>query len=118
MNLTYSVPQQDYINFCLFSMRSSSPARRSYFITWLLSPALGIFLSWLKKYADGSGDLLEIFASGAQKYVDWASEYYEISIPLDAVWTIYDGVPLSKETVLSLNPAIRHWDQLEEYLKK
>lgn len=70
---------------------------------------------------DGSEEMLKIFDGNPQTYIDWATDYYadgfivnENTIRL--VTEIYEGKPLTKSMVLTINNAIEHWEQLQEDL--
>lgn len=52
---------------------------------------------------DGSGDLLFILDGNPDTYRQWAGEYYEKNIPLDAVKSVYEHKPLTEQLVTSLN---------------
>jgi len=52
---------------------------------------------------DGSERILALFNNNPQSYCDWAGEYYEKEIPLDAVVKIYGHEPLSIKLVHALN---------------
>jgi hypothetical protein len=54
--------------------------------------------------ADGSGDLLAMLDGRPQTYHSWAKDYYEISIPVEAVRAIYEHQPLTEQLVTQLNP--------------
>lgn len=55
---------------------------------------------------DGSAFLLEILDGDPDAYRRFAEEYYEISVPLDAVRHIYDHLPLTDNIIKSLNAAV------------
>lgn len=52
---------------------------------------------------DGSDDLLELLVSGPSGYRDWAEEYYEVSVSLQAVAALFSHQPLSDSLVHELN---------------
>jgi hypothetical protein len=51
-------------------------------------------------------DVISVFGVGPEAYVTFASEYYEVEIPLKTVTKIYSLAPITREMVKSLNPAI------------
>ena len=62
---------------------------------------------------DGSGFLLLMFDAKAQTYQEWAKDYYEQDVDLEAVAHIYAHKPLASEIVLRLNPNL-NLDELEK----
>lgn len=52
---------------------------------------------------DGSGFLLEILDGDPESYRRFAEDYYETSVPIDAVRHIYDHLPLTDTIIKSLN---------------
>ncbi|WP_198087667.1 hypothetical protein [Variovorax sp. E3] len=54
--------------------------------------------------ADGSAQLLGILAGRPEQYVEFAGDYYECDVDLDAVAAIYRHEPLSAALVERLNP--------------
>lgn len=54
--------------------------------------------------ADGSAQLLGILAGRPEQYVEFASDYYECEVDLDAVAAIYRHEPLTAALVERLNP--------------
>jgi hypothetical protein len=52
---------------------------------------------------DGSADLLFMLDGNPKTYQQWASEYYELTIPLDAVTEVYEHKPLTQRLVSRLN---------------
>ncbi|SHM81676.1 hypothetical protein [Flavobacterium chilense] len=77
----------------------------------------------IKDYNDNSEEMLEIFDSNPQTYINWASEYFEESyketgIPLETVTKIYGGETLTKEMILSIVNEIEDWELLESDLKE
>jgi len=56
---------------------------------------------------DGSEDLLFMLDGSPKTYQQWASEYYEKNIPLDAVKAVYEHKPLTQQLVSRLNPERR-----------
>ena len=64
---------------------------------------------------DGSEDLLFMLDGIPKTYQQWAMEYYEKDIPLDAVKAVYEHKPLTQQLVSSLNPE-RRFEDLESDL--
>ena len=56
---------------------------------------------------DGSEDLLFMLDGIPKTYQQWAREYYEKDVPLDAVKAVYEHKPLTQQLVSSLNPERR-----------
>ena len=72
----------------------------------------------IENYKEDSVELLNIFDSNPQTYIDWASDcfddmYIESGIPLDTVTKIYGGQTLTKEMVLTIVEELEDWKQLE-----
>lgn len=55
---------------------------------------------------DGSAALLAILAGDPQQYVEFARDYHERDVHLDAVNAIYRHQPLTAELVAKLNPEV------------
>jgi hypothetical protein len=55
---------------------------------------------------DGSADYLALLFESAASYDEFATWYYELQLPMDAIQSIYDHVPLDESLVRSLNPEI------------
>ncbi|MFF8263256.1 hypothetical protein [Streptomyces virginiae] len=56
-------------------------------------------------YGDGAQDLFEVLAAGTpEAYRDFAEDYHERSVDLDAVRHVYAVRPLTAEVVKALNP--------------
>ncbi|WP_312116544.1 hypothetical protein [Brevibacillus reuszeri] len=53
---------------------------------------------------DGSGFLLGMIYDLAEDYVEWAEDYYEMELSLDAVTHIYRSLSMSETIILELNP--------------
>jgi hypothetical protein len=64
---------------------------------------------------DGSADLLFMLDGNSETYQQWASEYYERTIPLDTVTEVYQHKPLTQQRVSRLN-AERLLDDLKSDL--
>jgi hypothetical protein len=74
-------------------------------------------------YGDGSEDLLFMLNNNPETYKSWAEEYYDENfesggIPIDVVKYIYDGLPVSREVVLQINPGFKDFSQLKEELNQ
>jgi hypothetical protein len=64
-------------------------------------------------------DFLAIYGKNPQKYLDFASDYYEVdSISYEAVGQVYQMQLLTKETVTAINVEIEDWNQLESDLEE
>jgi hypothetical protein len=66
---------------------------------------------------DGSGHVLFLLDGSPDTYQQWASEYYEKTIPLDAVRQVYEHKPLTQQLVSRLNSE-RRIDDLESDLNE
>jgi len=64
---------------------------------------------------DGSADLLFVLDGSPDTYQQWAGEYYESTIPLDAVQEVYRHKPLTQQLVSRLNSE-RRIDDLDSDL--
>ncbi len=53
---------------------------------------------------NGARELIGILNGGPESYQDWATDYYELEIPLAAVVAIFELQPITDQLVLSLNP--------------
>lgn len=67
----------------------------------------------LQNYEDNSEEMLNIFDGNPQTYIDWATEYFEERIPLEAVTKIYNGQTLTKEMVFTIVAELEDWEQLK-----
>jgi hypothetical protein len=56
---------------------------------------------------DGSEQLLSILDGNPERYVDFASWYYETDVDLNSVVHVYNHQPLTKEVIKGLNPRRR-----------
>lgn len=75
------------------------------------------------KYKDGSEDLLQLLDGKPLTYKSWAEEYYEGNfeeneLKLELVEKIYDGIIITKELVLQLNPELCDFEQLKAELNE
>jgi len=59
---------------------------------------------------DGSEEMLKILNGDPATYKEFARDYYEVEIPLDAVEHIYANLPLTESFVRSLNAEVRYAD--------
>jgi len=59
--------------------------------------------SELSNVTDGSIEYLALLHEAASSYVEFASWYYEIELPLDTIKKIYTLTPLTDQIVKSLN---------------
>ncbi len=55
---------------------------------------------------DGSAFLLQLFDGRPETYRDWAQDYYERPVDLEAVSLIYAHGPISAQTLHRLNPEV------------
>ncbi len=55
---------------------------------------------------DGSASLLELLDCDPRSYVAFASQYYEVDVPLASVRAIYDHEPLCVSLVCSVNQSV------------
>lgn len=55
------------------------------------------------KDPDGSACLLALFDNNPESYCNWAEDYYERDVPLDAVQSVYAHTPLMEKLVRELN---------------
>jgi len=53
---------------------------------------------------DGADDMLALLVSGPSGYKEWAEEYFEVLVTLDAVTALFAHQPLNDSTILALNP--------------
>jgi hypothetical protein len=72
----------------------------------------------LGSFEDNSEEMLNIFDGQPKTYSEWATDYFEESykeggIPIDSVAKIYEGLPLTKEIVLSIVDKLEDWEQLK-----
>ena len=67
------------------------------------------------EFVDGSEDLLFMLDGNPNTYHQWANEYYEVSIPLDAVKEVYEHKPLTQQLISRLNSK-RRFEDLESDL--
>jgi hypothetical protein len=60
-------------------------------------------ISFDKDEDDGSGFLFGTILDSAEKFKDWADDYFEMDVPLTIVDKIYKGKVISDEMILILN---------------
>jgi hypothetical protein len=53
---------------------------------------------------DGSNDMLTVLTSGPSGYKEWAEDYFEVSVDLAAVSSVFSHQPLNDSVIMSLNP--------------
>ncbi len=75
------------------------------------------------KYKDGSTDLLQLLDGKPLTYKNWAEEYYEENfeekeLKLELVEKIYNGIIITKELVLELNPELDDFEKLKSDLNE
>lgn len=58
----------------------------------------------LSKSDDGAEEYLSVLIEPANFYQDFAKWYFEVEIPLTAIQSIYDHMPLTDELVKLINP--------------
>lgn len=92
----------DEITFCIW--------RRHADIAWSHGP-----IEFPKRDdPDGSAYLLAILNGDPTLYLQFASEYYDATIPIDAVRHIYSHTPLTDAVVASLNPDMTAADLVDD----
>lgn len=64
--------------------------------------------SWTKVASvladDGADDMLALLVSGPSGYKEWAEDYYEVPVSLEAVAALFSHQPLSDSVIRALNP--------------
>jgi len=53
---------------------------------------------------DGADEMLALLVSGPSGYKEWAEDYFEVPVALDAVTALFAHQPLSDSMILALNP--------------
>lgn len=76
--------------------------------TWNCNPING---------KDASEDLLSMIDGNPQTYVEYG-KWHSADLPLDVVRQLCEGVPLTKEMVLALNPKRSEWDEIKAGLDR
>lgn len=72
-------------------------------------------------YKDGSSKLLELLDGNPLTYQKWASSYYEEladdnTLNINAITRIYNGITISKDLALKINPSIDDFNKLKSDL--
>jgi hypothetical protein len=62
----------------------------------------------------GEDDLLRHLVSPAEKYCEFARDYYETDVPVEIVRQVFSLIPISQELVSALNPDVSLGDIEEE----
>lgn len=62
----------------------------------------------------GRGYLLQYICQTAQQWCEWAEDYYDISLDVDAVDEIYKGSPVTGAIIEAINPERDVEDALQE----
>ena len=78
-------------------------------ITWYCNPMDG---------EDASKDLLPLIDGDPQTYVEYGKWFYPADLPLETVRQLADGVPVTKELVIALNPKRNEWEEIKTGLDK
>ena len=76
--------------------------------TWKCNPING---------KDASEYLLSMIDGNPQTYVEYG-KWHSADLPLDVVRQLCEGVPLTKEMVLALNPKRSEWDEIKAGLDR
>lgn len=66
---------------------------------------------------DASEDLLSMIDGAPQTYVEYG-KWHSADLPLEIVNQLCEGVPLTKEMVLALNPKRSEWDEIKAGLDR
>jgi len=53
---------------------------------------------------DGADEMLALLVSGPSGYKEWAEDYFEVPVALDAVTALFAHQPLTDSIILALNP--------------
>ncbi len=76
--------------------------------TWNCNPING---------KDASEDLLSMIDGNPQIYVEYG-KWHSADLPLEVVGQLCEGVPLTKEMILALNPKRSEWDEIKAGLDR
>ncbi len=76
--------------------------------TWNCNPING---------KDASEDLLSMIDGNPQTYVEYG-KWHSADLPLEVVGQLSEGVPLTKEMILALNPKRSEWDEIKAGLDR
>lgn len=60
---------------------------------------------------DASKDLLSTIDGNLQTYVEYGKWFYKVDLPLDVVRQLADGLSVTKEMVIALNPERNEWEK-------
>lgn len=66
---------------------------------------------------DASEDLLSMIDGNPQTYVEYG-KWHSADLPLEVVGQLSEGVPLTKEMILALNPKRSEWDEIKAGLDR
>lgn len=66
---------------------------------------------------DASEDLLSMIDGNPQTYVEYG-KWHSADLPLEVVGQLCEGVPLTKEMILALNPKRSEWDEIKAGLDR
>ena len=77
-------------------------------VTWNCNPING---------KDASEDLLSMIDGNPQTYVEYG-KWHSADLPLEVVGQLCEGVPLTKEMILALNPKRSGWDEIKAGLDR
>lgn len=66
---------------------------------------------------DASEDLLFMIDGNPQTYVEYG-KWHSADLPLEVVGQLCEGVPLTKEMILALNPKRSEWDEIKAGLDR
>ena len=72
-------------------------------VVWHCNPMAG---------EDASKDLLSMIDGNPQTYVEYGKWFYPADLPLEVVRQLADGVPVTKEMIVALNPKRSEWDEI------
>ncbi len=76
-------------------------------VVWHCNPMAG---------EDASKDLLSMIDGNPQTYVEYGKWFYPADLPLEVVRQLADGVPVTKEMIVALNPKRSEWDEIKAEL--
>lgn len=75
----------------------------------------------LKTHENGSDEMLSLLEGNPKDYLEFAKDYYEITLPFDVVAEIYSGEPLTIKRIESLvkeGEKIANWELLKSDMKE
>jgi len=67
------------------------------------------------RYHDGRDHLIAYLHPTAADYIDWAQEYYDTDLPLEAIEYLFSGGELTEEIIAGINPDRDAQEALLEY---